>query len=200
VGTAAPLDQPPCDRSTTRLTSDEKVVFRSIVVRLTNLPDGAEHQWWINEANGGSQGQARRGGKPVLDLSETVTQFPIGAPTCTLLFKVAAGPWQTVQTWGKNPGALARADTSYIFGDVIATKKGTSLSVTHNIQDMSVRLVAVDADRNEHAAKIRSGSGVKDFRQIVVEFDLPPEKIKEFWVQTRPYEAVEVPGIALKPQ
>src|SRR5262249_45219912 len=59
------------------------------------------------------------------------------------------------------------------------------LSVTHNIQEQPVRLVAIDADGEEHPAEIRSGSGVKDFRQLVVEFDLPPEQIKEFRVQTR---------------
>ena len=93
---------------------------------------------------------------------------------------------------------LAGTVASYIFGDAIATKKGTTLSVTHNIQDKSVRLVAVDGDGKELPAEIRSGTGVKDFQQIVVEFDQPPEQIKEFRLQTRPYEEVEIPGIALE--
>jgi RNA polymerase sigma factor (sigma-70 family) len=195
----SPLPQPPCDRSNTRISSDQNVVFRSVVVRVTNLPEGAEHQWWINEANGGSHGQPRRAGKPVPGLSEAVTQFPRGMPTCTLLFKVAAGPWQTVQTWGTSPGALGSRDgTSYIFGAAIATTTGTALSVTHNIQDTSVRLVAVDGDGKEHPGKVRSGSGVKDFRQLVVEFDLPPGAVQEFRVQTRSFEEVEIPGIVIQ--
>ena len=194
-----PLQQSPCDRSDTRISSDGNVVFRAVVVRVTNVPEGADENWWINEANGGSGGPARRAGQPVPGLEEVVTEFPTGLSTCTVLFKVAAGPWHTIQTWGKNPGALASRDgPSFIFGDVIATKTGSTLSVTHNIQDMSFQLVAVDRDGKEHPAAIRSGSGVKDFQQMVGEFDLSPDQIKEFRVQTRPFEGVEVPGIALK--
>ena len=144
-------------------------------------------------------GPARRDGKPVPGLSEAVARFPADASTCTILFKVAAGPWKYRPDLGEESGrSWPRTDASFIFGDAIATKKGTTLSVTHNIQNMAVRLVAVDDDGKEHPAEVRSGSGVKDFQQIVVEFDLPPEQIKEFRVQTRPYEEVEIPGIALK--
>ncbi len=61
-----------------------------------------------------------------------------------------------------------------------------------------MRLVAVDVDGAELPAAVRSGGGVKDFLQMVVEFDEPPEQVKQFLLQTRPYEEVEVPGIALK--
>ena len=36
--------------------------------------------------------------------------------------------------------------------------------------------------------------------QIDAEFDLPPDQIKEFRVQFRPYEEAEIEGIALKPR
>lgn len=39
---------------------------------------------------------------------------------------------------------------------------------------------------------------MKDFQQIVVEFDQPPEQIKEFRLQTRLYEEVGIPHITLK--
>ena len=61
-----------------------------------------------------------------------------------------------------------------------------------------MRLVAVDGDGEEFPGEIQSKTGVKDFTQIVVEFDHPPEQIKEFRLQTRPYEEVRIPGIALK--
>ncbi len=141
-----------------------------------------------------------RDGEPLPGLSEMIALLPADAGTCTVLFKVAAGPWQYHPDLGEESGRcrLTGSVRAYIFGDAIATKKGTTLSVTHNIQDKPVRLVAVDGDGKEHPAKVRSGSGVKDFQQIVVEFDLPPEQIKEFRFQTRPFERVEIPGIALK--
>jgi hypothetical protein len=115
--------------------------------------------------------------------------------------KVAAGPWNTIESRGKNPGAVGSAiGPSYIFGRAFATNKGTTISLTHNIQGKPVRLVAVDVEGKILPAEVRSGSGVKDFQQLVVEFDQPPEQIKEFRLQTRPYEEVAIPGIALKRQ
>jgi hypothetical protein len=195
-----PLGQPPCDRSSTSQTSDQDVVSRAVAVRITGLPAGADHSWWIDGAHGGSRGQAKLGGNPVPDLDEMVTFLDGDQATCTVRFKVAAGAWKTVQVWGTSPGARgARTGTSYIFGKPIETRKGTTLSVTHNIKDDSVRLVAVDGDGKEHPAEFRSGSGVGEFRQLVGEFDLPPKQIKEFRVQTRAFEEVEVQGVALKP-
>ncbi len=193
-----PLLEPPCDRSGTKITADDDAIIRSVVVRLINIPVEADQDWWINEANGGS-GPARRNGQSVPDLSEVVVLFPAGTEVCTIHFKVAAGPWSTVlQTSGTSPGAVGRVDASFIFGAPIATNKGTSLSVTHNIQNMSVRIIAIDGNDKEHPAEVRSGSGVKDFKQIVVEFALPADQIKQFRVRTRPYQEVEIPGIALK--
>jgi hypothetical protein len=61
-----------------------------------------------------------------------------------------------------------------------------------------VRLVAVDGDGEEFPGEIQSQTGVKDFTQMVVEFEQPPEQTKEFRLQTRPYEEVEIPRINLK--
>jgi RNA polymerase sigma factor (sigma-70 family) len=193
-----PLPEPPCERSATTATSDGDAILRSVVVRLINIPAKTDQNWWINEANGGSQGPARRNGQFVPDLSEAVVRFPARTEVCTIHFKAAAGPWSTVQTSGTNSGAVARVDASFIFGDAIATKKGTSLSVTHNIQKMAVRIVAVDDTGEEQPGAVRSCSAVTDFQQIVVEFALPADQIKQFRVQTRPYQEVEIPGIHLK--
>jgi hypothetical protein len=97
--------------------------------------------------------------------------------TGTVRFQVAAGPWKTIANSGKPPGAVgSRFGPSYHHGDAIATQKGTTLSVTHDIQDQPVRLVAVDLDGTELPAEIRSGGGAKDFRRLVIEFDQPPSK------------------------
>ncbi len=192
------LQPAPCDPIEPRISGDNAVPML-VLVRLARIPDGADHEWSITEARGAAEGPAMRDRKPLPGLSETTALLPADASNCTVLFKVAAGPWKTIQTWGKNPGGVGhRNGASYIFGDAIATEKGTTLSVTHNILDKPVRLVAVDADGKEFPAEIRSATSVKDFQQIVVEFDQPPAQIKEFWLQTRPFEQVEIPRIALK--
>jgi len=192
-----PLHPAPCDPIEPSISGDD-TVRKLVLVRLARIPDGADHDWSIKEARGAAWGSAIRDGKPLPGLSEMTALVPADAGACTVLFKVAAGPWKTIPTWEKNSGSVGGIDASYIFSTAIATKKGTTLSVTHNILDKPVRLVAVDGGGEVHLAEIRSGGGAANFRQIVVEFDQPPEQIKEFWLQTRPFEEVKIPRIALK--
>jgi hypothetical protein len=195
-GTA--LRPAPCDPNEPGISGDTGV-RKLVVVRLARIPDEADYEWSILEARGEATGEAMRDGKPLPGLSELTALLPADASMCTVRFQVAAGPWKTIQTWGKNAGGVgSRIGPSYVFGDAIATKAGTALAVTHDIWDKPVRLIAVDHDGKELPAKIRSGSGAKDFRQLVVEFDQPPEQIKGFRFQTRPYETVEIPRIPLK--
>jgi hypothetical protein len=192
------LNPAPCDPNTAGISSDHDIP-RLVVVRMSRIPEGAHHEWSIAEASVQSAGPAMKDGNPLPGLSEATAILPADAGTCTVLFKVAAGPWSTIEKWGKGEGAVgSRIGSSYIFGDAIATKKRTTLSVTHNIQDNAVRLIAIHDDGQELHAEIRSVSGVNDHQQIVVEFDQPPDRIKEFRLQTRPYEQVEIPRIALQ--
>jgi hypothetical protein len=197
-----PLAQPPCDPSQDSVTPDpaEDRVVRAVVVQLANVPAGAEHHWSIDESAGGAGGSPQRGRKAVPGLSQWITDFPRRLKTSTVRFEVATGPWVTVQTCGNSPSSRGTKNgPNYIFSRAIATKEGAMLSVTHDLSDVSVRLVAVDRKGNGHVAEVRSGGGVQGYHQLVVEFDLPPEKIEEFRVQTRHFERVEIPGVALNP-
>jgi hypothetical protein len=193
------LPQAPCDPFRAQIGAGGDVVTRAIVVRVTHLPPGAEEKWSVHEANGGSQGQASVGGKPVFGLGAIVSVFPRDLRNGTVRFEVASAEWKTVQTWGNSPGAVGSVEGSYIFSAPIATKNGTTFSVTHDLHDVSIRILAVDKKGKEHRSQLRSGAGVKDFAQITVEFSLPPDEINEFRVQTRPYEVAEIPGVALHP-
>ncbi|WP_406698916.1 sigma-70 family RNA polymerase sigma factor [Singulisphaera sp. Ch08] len=196
-----PLGQPPCDPSRTRQNWDENLVPRAIVVRMTGIPDEADHRWWIDQANGGSQEEAKRDGKSIPGLSETVTFMPRNLDSGTIRFAVATGPWQHVRKWGKSPGAAgSRNAPSFIFSKPIATQTGTALSVTHNIQDASVRLLAIDVRGEVFRAQDQSVGGVGGFQQLTGEFGVSPDRISEFWIESRPYEKVEIDGIALKPK
>ena len=60
------LDQAPCDPIEPRISGDNAVRML-VVARLARIPDGADHQWWINESMGGAR---RRPG-------ETANPYPI---------------------------------------------------------------------------------------------------------------------------
>lgn len=192
-----PLSQPPCDPVFSAVTSD-RGVYKVIVARLARLPDGAEHHWWLAESGGSSRGPAARVGRPLPGVSAMTVIVPENATTGTLHFKVAAGPWQTIGNMGKGGGAVSGIGVSYIFSGAIAGDNKTSLAVTHNIRDRSVRVVAIDVDGHEIPAKAGSSAGVQDFEQALLEFDLPQDQIKEFRLQSRPFEEVEIPRVALR--
>jgi RNA polymerase sigma factor (sigma-70 family) len=196
-----PLDRPPCDPSRTNLMSDQPSdVARAIVVRISGLAAGAEHHWRPGHMGSNSMGRATRDGKPIDDLSLAVGVFPGDVKSCSISFEAAAGPWKTVKEWGKSPGSTgSRNGPSFIVSDPIATAKGTVLAVTHSIEDRSTRIVALDRDGKEHTSEFLSGGGVWNYSQLVVEFGLPPDQIKGFRVQTREYEKLEIPGVALRP-
>ncbi len=192
-----PLHSAPCDPIDHKVNVRD-VSQRVVVVRLARIPREANHEWSIAEARGATQGPSKRDRKNVPGLSQTIVTLPADERNCTVRFKVAAGPWNTIQTTAKNVCSGGTKDgASYISGDAIATARGTSLSVTHNSQNQSVRLVAVDFAGSEHPGVIQSTIDVTVFRQVKFDFDQPLEQIKEFRLEARPYEEVEIPRVAL---
>ena len=79
----------------------------------------------------------------------------------------------------------------------VATERGTTLTVTHTLRDVSVRLIAVDLNDKEWQSQAQSSLSVNELSQIEVDFPLPLERIKEFHVETRSLQLVEIPGVAL---
>ena len=79
----------------------------------------------------------------------------------------------------------------------------TAIAVAHNYLGMDRRLVAVDHDGKAHPSYYSTGSsGDKSIvvDQIDAEFPLPPEQIKEFQVQFRPFQEAQIKNIALNPR
>lgn len=90
---------------------------------------------------------------------------------------------------------------SYIFGDAVATRAGTALTGTHDIKNVEVRLVAVDHEGEEDPSLpgFRGGASANGYSQFTARFDLAPEEIRKYRLQTCPYERAEIPGVPLKP-
>jgi hypothetical protein len=182
------------------IVGGDKLVPKSIILRLSAIPDKADVDLSFAEAQGHYRGPAKRNGKEVPGLTELIGSFPVDTRAAVLRFQVASDPWKTEVTADKSAAAVGGATASVIFDDAIATSRGTSVSITHNVNDMALRVLAVDITGKEHPGGIKSSLGVTGFQQIKVEFGLAPEKIKHFLLQTRPYQKLEISGIALEPK
>lgn len=180
---------------------DGDFVFRVIAARVTGLPADADAGLGVKEAGGIADHAARKDGKEVPGVTTLLFGVPKDLATCSVQLHAATGPWKTVGTSdGQSAGAVStRSGPSYIFGEAVTLKGRTILTVSHDIGNAAVRIVAVDRGGRERPPVAQPGAGAKDFYQVTAEFDLGSEAIREYRLQTRPYERVEVPGIALKP-
>ena len=192
-----PLPQPPCDPPPANIKADGEIVLRALVVRTTKLPPATEWKWSVKEANGETQTQPKRGGESLSGLSATVAVFPSTLKSCTIRFQIAAGVWTTILTRDTSEGAAASANAIYFFGPPIATKSGSTLTVTHNLRDVFVRLVATDLDGEEWPSEPRGTATIKNLVQTTFKFSLPPDEITGIRLQTQPFEVVELSGVAL---
>ena len=198
----SPLAEPPCDPSGTVLGPTEGTITRVVVARVSNLPPDADQGWWLRNSGSSSGGRAVRNGKVIPDLKVAVAELSNNQATLTVHFQAATGPWQTVATLSGHSAAVGRAHDdlpSYMSSEAIATRKGTTLTVTHSIKDHAVRLVAVDRHGELHRSVGGGGVGLSEFSQLQAEFNLSPEQIQEYQLQRRPYQEAELPNIALNP-
>jgi hypothetical protein len=196
-----PLAEAPCDPGVKEITGDENDVYRAVAVRITGEPEGADVGWSVS-GKGHSKERATLTGKDVPGLRLAAVLCPRNLEPCTVTFSVAAGPWKTVVTADKRTGAFAsglQKGMGYIFSDPFATKAGVLLAVTYSIQEDDVRLVAVDREGKERSPLHSSGGSTRGFYQVVSEFDLTPDQVDEFRLQTRSYEHLEIKDVALKP-
>jgi len=196
----SPLAEAPCDSPPRSLAMEEGFEILALAARLTWLPADDHQGWTVKEAGGTGESVAKRAGAELPGVRTLLVGLPKGRATCSVEFSSATGPWQTVGVNKGNAGGVAsKFGPSYAFGEPVAARKGTVLTVSHDIKDVAVRLVAVDRGGQEREAVRRTGGGVKDFYQMTAEFDLGPGVIREYRLQTRSFERVEIPGIILRP-
>jgi RNA polymerase sigma factor (sigma-70 family) len=195
------LAEAPCDPGVKDFTEDENDVYRAVAVRITAEPEGADVGWSVS-GKGHSIERPTLAGKDVPGLRLAAVLCSRDSKSCTVTFSVAAGPWKTVETADKRTGAFAKGfqkGMGYIFSDPFTTRVGVLLAVTYSIDGDEVRLVAVDREGQEHLPLRRSGGSARGFYQLVSEFDLTPNQVDEFRLQTRSYEHLEIKDVALEP-
>jgi hypothetical protein len=110
---------------------------------------------------------------------------------------IAAGPWQQVASQKADFSGVI-SGKNIIWHGPLEQKGQTVLNVVHNLLNTDTRVIAVAADGKEHTGGGTSATqgGMKS---VQAKFSLPLSKIKEFRLQSRPYEEVNFKNVSLRP-
>ena len=151
-------------------------------------------------------GNASLGGQSLPGLSMVNALLPASLETATIRWRVATGPWTPYPggtTDGKRRTGTRDGQVFFSKGSEVDGHASIVVvdSFSANIPGSVVRVAAIDRDGNPHelAHGGRSGNpgGV---RVHDGEFNLPLKEVREFQIQTRPFESIEIKGIALHPR
>ena len=172
------------------------ILSREVCWRWINLPDDpdVETNWGFDPPNSGGGGGVAfdAAGKQIEGLTAWAISLPKSPDTCAVRFSVSvrATPWATVFTGnGRNRSAESNTTNGIqqgaIFGEAIADKGGTTITVSYQLPGQAVRLLAVDKDGLLDRAT-ESGGGVLNFVQQSYHFaHLSPDKIERYELQAQ---------------
>ncbi len=126
-----------------------------------------------------------------------------GQSTVSLHIEYAVGEWTTHHVKGRDDGesAIGTLAGSFIISTPTEKEGAATLSVTHDLRQRYVRIVAIDLENNQpHYGNQYGCSAGKHLNSRRAEFpDLPLEKVKEFRIQSRPKRWVEIRNISVQP-
>jgi len=200
------LAEPPVDTIESQTKAHEGEVARVILVRAAGVKRDDNFRWHPTDCDSYWGGRPRQQGQDVPGLEYYEASFHRGRANCGVLAKLAAGAWKTeVSNDGRGGTGRFVNGHKFSFGKARAyTAYGRSMTVfavAHNFFGQDRRLVAVDHDGKAHPAVSYSAGSDGDKRWVIDiidgEFSLPPDQIREYQVQFRPFEEAEIKDIAL---
>ncbi len=200
----SPLAEAPVDTIEWRLRANENQPARVILVRSSGVRKADMFRWHPTRAGKYWGGRPTKNGGPAPEWDYYAATFGRDQADCEVQIRVATGPWKTETSTdgGGGTGNFVNGH-KFCYGKARAYqaygRSLTAIAVAHNFLGQDRRLIAVDRDGKVHPSIYSTGSDgdpshVVD--QIDAEFDLPPDRIREFQVQFRPYEEAEIKGIA----
>ncbi len=203
------LAEPPVDTIEPKTSERERKLARVILVRASGMKKDDMFRWQPTPSDYYWGGRPKKGGQDIPGLEYYEATFPRDRTDCGVQAKVAAGSWKTeVSNDGNGGVGMFVNGHKFSFGKArLSTVHGrpmTVFAVAHNFFGQDRRLVAIDRDGKPHPAVSYSvgSDGDKKWAIDLIdgEFDLPPDQIREYQVQFRPFEEAEIKDIALNPR
>jgi RNA polymerase sigma factor (sigma-70 family) len=198
----SPLSEAPVDRIESRFSVTEARGSRVIVLRVSGVKPDDSFRWLTTRYGSYWGGQPRKNGRPATGLEYYEVVFSLDPTECDVAARLADGDWTVAASdEGKGGVGMVKDGQHFDFGKARSItangRPGTAMAVGHK-SNRDKRLVAVDQKGMPHVgvhsiAPFGEGNSLLD-----AEFDLPPDQIKEYQVQFRPFEQVVISGIKLQ--
>ncbi len=133
--------------------------------------------------------------------------FPPTLKKTNVQVGIASGAWKRAATEIRTPSAVEpfeeegttlAGNQSFILGQPVQAAKEVMLTISDTSVD-DIRVVAVDMQGNTLFPSSIGGQSVSNLDQITAHFSQPLSQIKEFRVETRPFQWIEFKDVALQP-
>ena len=205
----SPLAEAPVDTIERKISAHELGSPRVILLRTSGVKRDDLFRWLPTLATHSWGGRPRKEGQNAPELDYYEATFEGGRSECGVQARLADGPWKTeVSNDGKGGVGTFVNGHKFTFGKArpysAYSRSMTVFAVAHNFFGQDRRIVAVDRDGEPNPAIHYSAGSDGDPKWVIDiidgEFELPPDQIKEFQVQFRPIELVDIKGIALRPR
>jgi RNA polymerase sigma factor (sigma-70 family) len=200
-----PLGESPADPLAYpyRVHADEEI--RAILVRVSDLPQEATLKWMPTYDSGYAGYSPTKHGQKLAGLEAYVVSLRRDRETCEVKVKLAGGAWTTdASNDGRGGTGFIQNGHKFDWGKAreyaAHGRSMTAIAVAHNVIGRDRRLIAIDRDGETHPAVYSSGLSGEVLCILDAEFPLPPDRIKEYQFQSRPFENALIPGIALRPR
>jgi hypothetical protein len=182
------------------LVSEPLTINRELALRWIQRPQDVTVQ--VSENSSLRYGNCRAfdaDGKELPDVRVIAAQFPKTQQTCDLHFKIAVGPWETLQeVSGRGSVTGAGNGHAYAFSPAVENNGATQITMSHDVLDRDIRIVAVDHQDHEIPSTAHGGGNAQGLAQRTAAFHkLPLKDIKAFRLQARDWQTAEITGIAL---
>ncbi len=203
----SPLAQAPYTKSVSKAIPQADVTFaREIAIRMTR-PDSATIDIQFSPSSSSIASFERVTKQTDKNLRVVAATFPVATKKVDVRFKIAVGPWNSIFASG-GQGSCSMGEVRdgkelvAVFAPTI--EKGAALiaTVSHNVVDLDVRLIAVGLDGREHTTGRVQGIGAgATIHQITATFaNLAIKDVKLLRLQTRSYRWVEIKDVQLWPK
>jgi hypothetical protein len=205
----SPIDDAPADRLPYPYSKNDDEEVRVILARADGLSKDATLKWMPAHDSTYFSTVPTQRGKKVPGLEVCLVAVRKDRTTGEVEVKLASDAWKTEAS---DPGRGGRSMVvdrhKFDFGKARAVRSGmprsvpsaTSIAVAHNLVDSDHRLIAIDSQGNEHTAYYWTASAGGVLGLLDAEFPLAVTKIREFQVQSRPFERAVIKNIALQPR